>query len=416
MSVDIKKEPLFKKLTVIVMISVFIMGTIFLGSQYYFINKLYNSQFQINQTMVGTLTSMYPENEVEIVKAVIDKSDDKYNKSGQDILAKYGYHNDSTIAYDKVKKEYFFNIITYDIIIIVIISMIVIALLWYIIKYFVRKLDSFSLAVDEIMKDNYSFDMKDYDQGILSRLNFQFKQMSKKLESNITTLEAEKENIKSLVTDISHQLKTPVSSIKLFNQILLDDDISNSERIEFLTRSERDINSLEWLVGSLVKLSRLEVGMINIKMHREDLKNTILKAINEIYFKAEEKNIEIIIGNFKNMLINHDTNWTKEAVFNVLENAVKYTNEGGKISVDMIEMESFIRIDIEDNGIGISENEMNDVYKRFYRGKSKAVQVKEGSGVGLYLTRKILEIQGGSIILNSRKGEGTVFNLFLQKC
>ncbi|MBZ9607882.1 HAMP domain-containing histidine kinase [Clostridium estertheticum] len=416
MSVDIKKEPLFKKLTVIVMISVFIMGTIFLGSQYYFINKLYNSQFQINQTMVGTLTSMYPENEVEIVKAVIDKSDDKYNKSGQDILAKYGYHDDSTIAYDKVKKEYFFNIITYDIIIIVVISMIVIALLWFTIKYFFRKIDSFSLAVDEIMKDNYSFDMNDYDQGILSRLNFQFKQMSKKLESNITTLEAEKENIKSLVTDISHQLKTPVSSIKLFNQILLEDDISSSERIEFLTRSESDINSLEWLVGSLVKLSRLEVGMINIKMHREDLKNTILKAINEIYFKAEEKNIEIIIGNFKNMLIDHDTNWTKEAVFNVLENAVKYTNEGGKISVDMIEMESFIRIDIEDSGIGISENEMSDVYKRFYRGKSKGVQVKEGSGVGLYLTRKILEIQGGSIILTSRQGEGTVFNFFLQKC
>lgn len=299
---------------------------------------------------------------------------------------------------------------------IVVIAVIGVAFLWYIIKYFVRKLDSFSLAVDEIMKDNYAFGMNDYDQGILSRLNFQFKQMSKKLESNITTLEAEKENIKSLVTDISHQLKTPVSSIKLFNQILLEDDISSSERIEFLTRSESDINSLEWLVGSLVKLSRLEVGMINIKMHREDLKNTILKAVNEIYFKAEEKNIEIIIGNFKNILINHDTNWTKEAVFNVLENAVKYTNEGGKISVDMIEMESFIRIDIEDNGIGILENEMNDVYKRFYRGKSKAVQVKEGSGVGLYLTRKILEIQGGSIILNSRKGEGTVFNLFLQKC
>lgn len=416
MSVDIKKEPLFKKLTVIVMISVFIMGTIFLASQYYFINKLYNSQFQINQTMVGTLTSMYPENEVEIVKAVIDKNDAKYNKSGQAILEKYGYHNDSSIAYDKVKKEYFFNIITYDILIIVIISMIVIALLWFTIKYFFRKIASFSLAVDEIMKDNYSFDMKDYDQGILSRLNFQFKQMSKKLENNITTLEAEKENIKSLVTDISHQLKTPVSSIKLFNQILLEDDISHNERTEFLTRSESDINSLEWLVGSLVKLSRLEVGMINIKMEREDIKNTILKAVKEIYFKAEEKNIEISIGNFKNVLIDHDTNWTKEAVFNVLENAVKYTNEGGKISVDMIELESFIRIDIEDTGIGISENEMNDVYKRFYRGKSKAVGVKEGSGVGLYLTKKILEIQGGSIMLTSRQGEGTVFNLFLQKC
>ncbi|MGH4124062.1 MAG: sensor histidine kinase [Clostridium sp.] len=416
MSVDIKKEPLFKKLTVVVLISIFIMGTIFLGSQYYFINKLYNRQFQINQTLVGRLTSMHPENEVEIVKAVINKSDDKYNKSGQEVLEKYGYHNDSKIFDDKVEKEYFFNIISYDMIIILVIAMVVVTFLWYIIKYFLQKIESFSLAVDEIMKGNYSFNMKDYDQGVLSRLNFQFRQMSKKLESNITTLEIEKENIKSLVTDISHQLKTPVAAIKLFNQILLEDEISSSERIEFLTRSESDINRLEWLVGSLVKLSRLEIGMINIKMQREDIKNTILKAASEVYFKAEEKNIEIIIKNFKNILINHDTNWTKEAVFNVLENAVKYTNKGGKISVDMIEMEAFIRIDIEDNGIGISENEMNDVYKRFYRGKAKGVQLKEGSGIGLYLTRKILEIQGGSIMLISRQGEGTVFNLFLQKC
>lgn len=198
--------------------------------------------------------------------------------------------------------------------------------------------------------------------------------------------------------------------------MLLNGDANEAEAKEFLNRSRDEINRLEWLTGSLIKISRLESGMIEITQENSSLNETVRSAMEGIAQKAAEKGTSIELEADREFYALHDPKWTCEAVFNILENGVKYTGNGGRILLQPIETEFFIRLDITDNGIGIPKEEYNDIFKRFYRGKTEAVRKTEGSGVGLYLARKILEEQGGSIIVDSIPGSGTRFSLFLQKC
>ena len=173
------------------------------------------------------------------------------------------------------------------------------------------------------------------------------------------------------------------------------------------------INKLHNLIDSLVNISRLEASMINIKIENKSIKQTLIKAINSTVPKANQKNININIEDVEDIEIPHDTKWTEESIFNVLENAVKYSSENKDINVQVSETINFIRIDIKDNGIGIDKSEYNNIFKRFYR--SEKVDDIEGSGIGLYLSRKILEKQGGNIIVSSQKEQGSKFSLFLTK-
>ena len=173
------------------------------------------------------------------------------------------------------------------------------------------------------------------------------------------------------------------------------------------------INKLHNLIDSLVNISRLEASMINIKKEDKSIKQTLTKAIDSVKAKANLKNIKISVTDFEDKIILHDSKWTEESIFNILENGVKYTHDNGKIEVSLQETINFIRIDIKDNGIGIDKSEFNNIFKRFYR--SEKVEEVEGSGVGLYLSRKIIESQGGNIIVSSKIGQGSKFSLFLTK-
>ncbi len=170
------------------------------------------------------------------------------------------------------------------------------------------------------------------------------------------------------------------------------------------------LNELSFLVESMIKMSRLESGVIQLKPCYESLNETILLAIGQIRKKAQFKNIILELNEKEKVTILHDRNWTIESVFNILENAVKYTKENGVINISIQSYEIFARIDIEDNGIGISEEELPKIFSRFYRGKN--VGDVEGIGIGLYLTREIISKQGGYIKVKSKK-QGTVFSIFL---
>lgn len=286
-----------------------------------------------------------------------------------------------------------------------------ITLLMLVLKYVVNKLENISLAIDRIMDGNFSVVSNIDAEGILSRLEFQFCQMSRRLQSSIDCINIEKEKVKSLVTDISHQIRTPLASIKIYNSLLIDGGLTKEEEEEFLNRIKDEVDKLEWLANSLVKISATEPGIIQLKKEREDIRKTIVEAVNGVSLEALEKNIEIDMNNLESVYIDHDFKWTKEAIFNILQNAVKYTDENGKIKISMEKLETHIRIDIEDNGIGIPAKDMGKIFNRFYRGCSDTVKKAGGSGVGLYLTRKILEEQGGGITVSSEEGQGSKFTI-----
>ncbi|KNF08270.1 sensor signal transduction histidine kinase [Gottschalkia purinilytica] len=410
----IRRDPLFKKILLILTMILLILTILILAVHYYIVGDIHRENARLTYSIVGRLTTIYPEAELDIVKNAIYTQSEEDIKKGEGILNKYGYDKSINIFHDNNFKKYSYKLLNIDIVLMLTIMTISYVFYMKFVKAFVDKIEILSTAIDNIDNNNFKIDM-DYDEeGILSSLNIRFKQMTRRLELTLKELTKEKENIKSLVTDISHQIKTPLSSIKLFNFILLENVTNEEERREFLERSKKEINKLQWLTDSLMKISALEAGMITLNIKKRDIKETILEAINGIYIKALDKNISINTD-IKNVEVCHDIKWTKEAIFNVLENSIKYTNKDGQVNISTIETEFYLQINIEDNGIGIPSKEFNDIFKRFYRGKSKEINQIEGSGVGLYLTRKILEDQKGSILVDSKERVGTKFSILLQK-
>lgn len=225
---------------------------------------------------------------------------------------------------------------------------------------------------------------------------------------------AEEENsTKALITDISHQLKTPLASVKMSHELSLSKELSEEERVSFMETETQEILKMEVLLDELVKLSRLENSMIQIKCEKCSIKKTISEAVSQIYIKANVKNIEICVDIEHDMEIIHDHKWTVEALVNILDNAVKYSEKGTTISILVNCLVNHILIQIEDEGIGIPEGEQNEIFKRFYRGSNVKNITKEGAGVGLYLARSIIEQQGGSIVAKRKNSRGTIFQITL---
>lgn len=226
-------------------------------------------------------------------------------------------------------------------------------------------------------------------------------------------LEEEENSTKALITDISHQLKTPLASVRMCHELAQSPDLSEKERSSFQETETQEITKMEVLLDELVKLSRLENNMIRIKPEKNSLKQTVREAVSQIYVKAHAKNIEICADMEEDAEILHDRKWTVEALANILENAVKYSPPMTKIHINMSRLPSNVLIEIEDEGIGIPEEELHEIFHRFYRGSNAKEMAKEGAGVGLYLARSIIEQQGGTILAKRKPGCGTIFKIML---
>lgn len=226
-----------------------------------------------------------------------------------------------------------------------------------------------------------------------------------------TKVEAEKNKIKELISDISHQTKTPLANIVLYSQLLDEHPKLDEDTRGFVTQIKSQADKLDWLIQSLIKLSRLETGIISIHAIKSPVIESISKAVSQVYSHAEHKNIEITIDCDQAITARHDMKWTSEALFNIMDNAVKYSDPTGKIHISAQANEMFTRVDISDTGIGIDNSELNDIFKRFYR--CKATSKYEGVGIGLFLAREIITSQGGYIMASSTVGQGSTFSVYL---
>ena len=220
----------------------------------------------------------------------------------------------------------------------------------------------------------------------------------------------EKRMMKELISDISHQTRTPIANLKLYMEFLQEEELSEHGK-EFLTKMERQTEKLDFLLQSMVKMSRLETGIIRIQSQGTDRRETLGQAVGAIVPKAEKKGIQLFAECEGEILISHDKKWTEEAIFNILDNGVKYTDEGGAIRIRVNVQEMFTKISIRDTGKGIAPERQAEIFARFYR--EPEVHDQEGIGIGLYLARKIIELQNGYIEVRSEAGQGADFQIYL---
>ena len=281
--------------------------------------------------------------------------------------------------------------------------------------YFQKKLalftDSLCRMLDDMM-DRAARPEMDYEaETLLARISHRLERLYHVMQKSRDTIAKEKADLQSLLSDISHQTKTPVANLKMLNETMLTRPISEEQRREFLQATGSQLDKLDFLIQAMVKTSRLESGMIALEKKDTPIEETLVKAINGILALMEKRNLELTVDCPEGLTVSHDSRWTSEALFNLLDNAVKYTPAGGSIHVSVQNWEMYLKIDVSDTGRGIPEREQAAIFKRFYR--EEAVHDVNGIGIGLYLAREIITMQGGYIWVTSQVGKGSTFSVFL---
>ena len=278
-----------------------------------------------------------------------------------------------------------------------------------------RKLALFSDALCKLLDDMMSSDQEPpqyaEEENLFYKIQHRLSRLYEVLRESKSSIAKERADLQELISDISHQVKTPIANLKMIDATLLEQTMSPEKQREFLLAMDGQLDKLDFLMQAMIKTSRLETGVISLEPKVQPLYGTLAGALGGILLDAEKKQIEVTVDCPETVSAAHDRKWTTEALFNILDNAVKYTPEGGKIHVAVACWEMYVKIDVSDTGIGIPEQHQGTIFKRFYREDS--VHEAPGIGIGLYLAREIITRQAGFIRVISEVGAGSTFSVFL---
>ena len=298
-----------------------------------------------------------------------------------------------------------------------ILNIILVVLLCFTVGYSIYKKRKIYRSIDKLLDcvlNQQKIELSDVQEGELSALVNKINRIQEVLGKQVEVAEAEKEQVKSLVSNMSHQLKTPLANLSIYTEILNGQELEEKKKAEVAEKIKKQIDKLDWIIGSLAKMVKLEQDVIVFDAEGISIRKTLLEAIDTVYEKLEKKGIMLVSEIYEDILLFHNRKWTVEVFVNLLENAIKYTQNGGTIQIKVRPYEIYTEIQIIDNGCGIHEEEITEIFKRFYR--SREVEHIEGSGIGLYLSNLILEKEKGYMVVNSVYGEGSCFSVFLQNC
>lgn len=366
--------------------------------------------------IAGAILSEYPDAEQTLLVAMQDTDYSQLSR-GFSILEKYGYRENllmTDVPYYHSALLSFFSLLA----VMLGLYLFLTALCFF---FFYKNRQQHEWRLHELLEnylaDNYSAlaQQNTFKPIFTEAFTDTLFKLGHKLMAKTQALSEEKDHTKTLVTDISHQLKTPVSALKNCLTMCIEAD-SESERADFLERCARQMARLENLVTELVNISRLETSLITLKPENTLLSDVLTDAVNTVYEKTLPKHITIELFDpdreyEARTALFLDRRWTAEAIANILDNAVKYSPAGTAITIRLHRFYSYISLEIEDEGIGIPREEANRIFRRFYRGSHPAVKQSEGSGVGLYLARRIFEEQGGTISVKPAAGRGSIFTV-----
>ena len=375
------------------------------------LNIIKDKVVENNQAIIGQILTSRPELEEEIIDIITQGNSKENTDLGKEILSKYNYNSNITLTNEPIINEsakYIFNINWIFICIILILFMILA------INYFIKIYDDIKDMTDYVYNssEGIDFQMKNRNQdGQIGLLKTELIKMTNILKEKVELLNKEKVFLNNTISDISHQLKTPMTSLIILNDLMYE-DLPKETKIEFLDKIKNQLNRMEWLIKSMLKLSKVEAKVIDFKKEKVLINELIKKSLAPSLIPIELKNINICIEGDENSSYKGDMDWSCEALVNIIKNCVEHTNCNGYINIKYEENPLYSEIIIRDNGEGIDKKDLPHIFKRFYKGKTS----KEDSvGIGLAMAKSIIESQNGDIYVKSEKNKGTEFNIIFHK-
>lgn len=369
-------------------------------------NNIYkNYQIKIDEKIASILgTLVKNENDDTFIKDII-------NNENIDIGNKYLKNNDMIISELLIGKKnlktklLFTNIVTTSFIFVLFLI-----ILFCYRKKQNKKLECLNEYMNSILNGDYSLDIRDYEEGNLSILKNYIYKMTIKLKEQTDLAISQKNSLENILSDISHQIKTPLTSMYVINDILESDNLTKKEKNEFLSKNKSQLERIERLVVSLLNLSRLENGFIKLKREKIKANKLIEEALESMLIPIELKNQGVILD-IDEAILNIDLYWTIEAINNIIKNAYEHTPDGGTIKISVKDNPLYTEIRIEDNGIGIPKKDLPHIFERFYIGSNN----KNSIGIGLNMAKKVIELEDGTINVDSKVNQYTIFYIKFYK-
>lgn len=278
-------------------------------------------------------------------------------------------------------------------------------------RYRYRKLADLCDDIDKVLNGDDSVSFSSLEEGEISILKSEIHKMTKRIREQNTALRSEREYLKDVLADISHQLRTPLTSMSLILTVLRTKELSDRERITNLRKLSDILSKTEWLIETLLKMSSLDAGAAVINKEEVSCRSLIGTAVSSVEIMAEMRGIEIETE-IKADTVYADSNWTVEALRNIIKNCIEHTESGGLIKITAEETAVSVVIKVTDNGEGISEKDMPHIFERFYKADNV---LHQGFGIGLAFSKQIVIAQGGTIKAKNIVPDGTEFSITLYK-
>ncbi|MDP4178936.1 MAG: HAMP domain-containing sensor histidine kinase [Bacillota bacterium] len=348
-----------------------------------------------------------PDLEKDIMPLMTKNVDNEEAAKGEAFMKQYGLSKDLQDSFFPYAGQNIINNIT-ALAVIFLTMLVVMFILNYIqYAYFYKRIRRLTLGAERVVEGDYDISISENKEGDLSKLSNSFNSMRKVIRNNISELKKEKQFLADLLSDISHQLKTPLSSLILYNDIMLSKELTKQQTETFLISNKNQLFRMNWLIRNILKLAKLDAKAIELNKENQSLNETIEESIYTIESKANESNIKINFNEKEEIEFCHDRLWLEEALNNIIKNGIEHTQSGGEINIYLEEKPVYKRIIIEDNGEGISEDDLPNIFKRFY--KAKTSKKTDSIGIGLALSKSIIELHDGIIEVQSKLGEGARF-------
>lgn len=365
---------------------------------------VYYSNYNTSMSILAEVATKSGQDGIDIVADILKDNGMSSAEQGKQLLEKYGYwKNGKNILYQQFIRNITVTACS---------NFFLFALLFYLLLLWYRKVQKrekskflqIESTITSFRENNFEVALELDNEDEQEIINYQLDALGHYLKLLKEEARLEKEGTKELVSDISHQLKTPVAALDACFSVLLRENLSEEEQKEFRVRCRSALDGLEILLHSLLQISKMEAGLIQVNRKMLPIMETIVSAVNRVYPNAASKEIEFVFDYdeaLENYEIMQDKKWLSEAIINVLDNAIKYSPANSEIFVRLQRRTGFTRIEIEDQGIGIPKKEYHKIFQRFFRGSLSEVNEENGSGIGLFLSREIIEQHGGTITVSS---------------